>query len=93
MTVKDYVDLFKKPAYLFKNNFIKKWMYFIPLCDYDEVVKDSGFKESEYGIIRKDGKDIVKIRDLIKKPFLTGDPNILIIPIYFNEEPEEKLIK
>lgn len=94
-TVKDYVDLFKKPAYLFKNNFgnIRKWMYFIPLCDYDEVVEDASLKQpGTFGIIKKDGKDVVKIRDLIRKPFLASDPNIFIVPLYFEKEPETKII-
>lgn len=94
-TVKDYVMMFNKPAYLFKNNFggVKKWMYFIPLCDYDEVVEDSSLKQpGTFGIVKKDGKEIVRMRDLIRKPFITGDPDIFIVPLYFSEEPETKII-
>ena len=40
MTVKDYVNIWKNPAYVFCNGFTGKCMFFIPICEYDDVIKD-----------------------------------------------------
>ena len=43
MTVKDYVNIWKNPAYVFCNGFTGKCMFFIPICEYDDVIINPKF--------------------------------------------------
>lgn len=90
-TVQDYVNMFSTSAYLFKNGMNKKWMYFIPICEYDSVLPDENLK-IEHGIVMNKGQEVVRIRDLIRKYFLNGDDKIFLIPLYFDTEPKQKIV-
>lgn len=94
MTVKDYVNIWKKPAYIFCNGFTDKCMFFIPICDYDDVVINPEFNAFSYSQIIKDGKVICDIKDLVHKFFLNGNDKVFIVPIEFNDDslPEENVI-
>lgn len=94
MTVKDYVNIWKKPAYIFCNGFTGKCMFFIPICEYDEVVINPDFNAFSYSQIIKDGKVVCDIKDLIPKYFLLGSDKLFIIPIEFDDNslPEENVV-
>ena len=94
MTVKDYVNIWKKPAYVFCNGFTSKCMFFIPICEYDEVVINPDFNAFSYSQIIKVGKVICDIKDLIHKYFLLGSDKLFIVPIEFDDNslPEENVI-
>lgn len=78
------VNALQKSAFLFYNKFINKYMYFIPLCEYDTVEIDDAFDSDSYAIVKKDDETIFHIKDLRGKELLTGDENLLIIPEYFD---------
>ena len=94
MTVKDYVNIWKKPAYIFCNGFTGKCMFFIPICEYDEVVINPDFNAFSYSQIIKNGEVICDIKDLIPKYFLLGSDKLFIIPIEFDDNslPEENVV-
>lgn len=92
MTLEDYVKLFKKPAYLFKNGFTGKYQYFIPFCDYDYVVEDEDFDQSFPTVVIHNGKIICSIQKLMRKAFLEGDEHLFIVPVTFDKEPVQKKI-
>jgi hypothetical protein len=94
MTVKDYVNIWKKPAYIFSNGFTSKCMFFIPICEYDEVVINPDFNAFSYSQIIKDGKVVCDIKDLIHKYFLLGSDKLFIVPIEFDDNslPEENVV-
>lgn len=94
MTVKDYVNIWKKPAYIFCNGFTGKCMFFIPICEYDDVVINPDFNAFSYSQIIKDGKVVCDIKDLIPKYFLLGSDKLFIVPIEFNDKslPEENVV-
>lgn len=94
MTVKDYVNIWKNPAYVFCNGFTGKCMFFIPICEYDDVIINPEFNAFSYSQIVKDGKVICDIKDLVHKYFLTGSDKIFIVPIEFDDNslPEENVI-
>lgn len=84
--VEEFCKVLGKKAYLFYNHFIDKYMYFIPLCDYDEVGSDEEFDSDTYSRILYKGKEVLHIKDLITSSLLTGDPRVLIVPEYFDFE-------
>lgn len=94
MTVKDYVNIWKKPAYIFCNGFTGKCMFFIPICEYDDVVINPDFNAFSYSQVIKDGKVVCDIRDLIPKYFLLGSDKLFIVPIEFDDNslPEENVV-
>ena len=94
MTIKDYVNIWKKPAYIFCNGFTNKCMFFIPICDYDDVVINPEFNAFSYSQIIKDDKVVCDIKDLVHEYFLNGSDKIFIIPIKFDDNslPEENVI-
>lgn len=94
MTVKDYVNIWKNPAYVFCNGFTGKCMFFIPICEYDDVVINPEFNAFSYSQIVKDGEVICDIKDLVHKYFLTGSDKIFVVPIEFDDNslPEENVI-
>lgn len=94
MTVKDYVNIWKRPAYIFCNGFTGKCMFFIPICEYDEVVINPDFNAFSYSQIIKDGKVVCDIKDLIPKYFLLGSDKLFIVPIEFDDNslPEENVV-
>lgn len=92
MEIKDFVNFYQKPAYLFKNEFNHKYQYFIPLIDDCQVIIDTTFNNN-YNCILQNSKTVLHLRELRDTKFLTGDSRIVIIPIYFDEEPEEDVIK
>lgn len=94
MTVKEYVNIWKKPAYIFCNGFTGKCMFFIPICEYDDVVINPDFNAFSYSQIIKDGKVVCDIKDLIPKYFLLGSDKLFIVPIEFDDNslPEENVV-
>ncbi len=94
MTVYEYVDRLERPAFIFHNGFTNTYMYFIPICDYDDVIINPNFDAFSYTQVVKDGEVICDLMDLIKKPFLMGDEHIFIVPERFNDFdlPEENII-
>ena len=94
MTVKDYVNIWKNPAYIFCNGFTGKCMFFIPICEYDDVIINPEINAFSYSQIVKDGEVICDIKDLVHKYFLTGSDKIFIVPIEFDDNslPEENVI-
>jgi hypothetical protein len=69
-------------------------MFFIPICEYDEVVINPDFNAFSYSQIIKDGKVICDIKDLIPKYFLLGSDKLFIVPIEFDDNslPEENVV-
>lgn len=91
MEVKDYVNFYQKPAYLFKNDFNDKYQYFIPLIEDCQVIIDTTFNDC-YNCILKDSKTVLHLRELRDTKFLSGDERIIIIPMYFDEKPETEIV-
>ena len=90
-TIKDYVNFYEKPAYLFKNNFNNKYQYFIPLIDNCQVIIDDSFNEL-YNAIVVENKIVLHLKNLLNTTFLSSDDRLFIVPLYFDEKPEEEVI-
>lgn len=90
-----WIETFKRDAYLFCNGLTNRYMYFIPICDYDEVAINPDFDAFSFSQIIKDGEVICDLRELIHKPLLCSDKHLIIIPIEFNDTnvPDETCIK
>lgn len=89
MLVEDIALALGKTAYLFFNKFNNKYMYFIPLCEYDTVLTDEKFDEYSYTGVSLNNQEIFSIKNMMMTEFLTGNPNVLIVPEYFNFEDLE----
>ena len=92
MTVTEYVKKFNSKAFLFKNNLTHKWQYFIPLCEYDEVIIDNAFDQDTPTVLVGGGKIICSIKQLIGRSFLEGDEHIFIVPNTFEERPNLDIV-
>lgn len=84
MLVKDIAQALRKTAYMFFNKFNNKYMYFIPLCEYDTVLTDENFDEYSYIGVSLDGQEKFNIKNMMMTEFLTGDSNVLVVPEYFD---------
>lgn len=93
-TLQEWVDMFNKPAYIFHNGFKDKYMYFIPICEYDDITVNPTFNAFSYTQIKKDEQVICDIKNLINERFLNGNEYIFVIPIEFDDDslPEENII-
>jgi hypothetical protein len=89
MLVEDITHALGKTAYLFFNKFNNKYMYFIPLCEYDTVLTDEKFDECSYMGVSLNNQEIFNIKNMMMTEFLTGNPNVLIVPEYFDFEDLE----
>lgn len=87
MSVLDFVKKFKSKAYLFRNNLIRKWQYFIPICEYDDIIVDNEFDQDLPTVVIGNKKIICSIKQLIGKSFIEGDPHIFIVPVMFDTRP------
>lgn len=89
MLVEDIAHALGKTAYLFFNKFNNKYMYFIPLCEYDTVLTDEKFDEYSYIGVSLNNQEVFNIKNMMMTEFLTGNSNVLIVPEYFNFEDLE----
>lgn len=91
-TVEEYVNFFNREAYIFRNLFNGKYLYYIPLCEYTHIKQDEYDKISYY--IIENGDDSFDIRSLAQTNIniLNGSNKLFVIPISFEELPENFIV-